>query len=476
MDRPKVSPRMSNYAQRSTRVSAQEPSAVEVPERPVLAPGVELVGEMKETGFEDRQWLIQRDGRFIQLTELLYRIAEQADGTRTPGEIAEGATRSTEWLVNAENVRRLIETKLLPSGIVAPAAGATAHLRTVADRRSPSPLRVNGRMRILGPRAIDPIARVLQFLFAPLVLVPVLVAVGVAHSWLYFAHGLGAAVSQVLYAPGLGLAVLALLFLCGVFHELGHASALRYGGGRARGMGAGFYLVFPALYTDTTEVYRLGRWAKVRTDLGGFYFSLIFALGLMGLYLGTGWEFLLLAVFLISLDIVYQCLPFVRFDGYWALADLTGIPDFFSQMGAFLRSISPLKRLKGAKLPNLRPWVKAVFAGYVLVTVPVLSLLLFNLVANLPTIASIAWDSFLAKRAVAAHALGSGFFLQVALTTVEVFLLLLQVLAILYLLYGLSRGFVLKVVDWGNPTPLRRAIGVFAIVGVVALVAFLWTS
>ena len=40
----------------------------------------------------------------------------------------------------------------------------------------------------------------------------------------------------------------------------------------------------------------------------------------------------------------YQCRPFVRFDGYWALADLTSIPDFFSQTGAFLKSVLPLPR------------------------------------------------------------------------------------------------------------------------------------
>ncbi|MBA3445542.1 MAG: hypothetical protein H0T58_11920, partial [Gemmatimonadales bacterium] len=88
-----------------------------------------------------------------------------------------------------------------------------------------------------------------------------------------------------------------------MFHEFGHASALRYGGGRVRGMGAGFYLIYPAFFTDVTDSYRLGRWARVRTDLGGFYFHLTFALGLIGLYWVTGQEFLLVVVLLINLDI-----------------------------------------------------------------------------------------------------------------------------------------------------------------------------
>src|ERR1051326_1285003 len=113
---------------------------------------------------------------------------------------------------------------------------------------------------------------------------------------------------------------------------------LRYGGGRVRGMG--LYLMYPAFYTDVTDNYRLFRWARVRTDLGGFYFNVLFSLGLMGVYHATG-QVLLVAALLTDIDIVHQCLPFVRLDGYWALADLTGIPDFFSFMGAYVRSVVP---------------------------------------------------------------------------------------------------------------------------------------
>src|SRR3954452_7853933 len=58
-------------------------STRQVPELPVLASGVELIGEMEETGFAERQWLIRRGDRFVQLSGLLYRVAEQADGKST---------------------------------------------------------------------------------------------------------------------------------------------------------------------------------------------------------------------------------------------------------------------------------------------------------------------------------------------------------------------------------------------------------
>jgi putative peptide zinc metalloprotease protein len=429
---------------------------MEVPEYPALAPNVELIGEMEETGFRQRQWLVRRGDRFIQLTELLYRVAEQADGESTHEEMAEALTRSTDWLVSAENVRQLLLNKLLPLGIILPAQ-SDAVTAASSGEGEPSPLRINARTKLLGPDTIDPITKVLQVLFAPVFLVPILLTVGFAHGWLYLVHGLGGGMQDVLYAPGLVFAVLGVLFVSGIFHEFGHAAALRYGGGRVRGMGFGLYLVFPALYTDTTDCYRLGRWARVRTDLGGFYFHLIFALGLIALSLLSGWEFLLVAVLLINVGIVYQCMPFVRFDGYWALADLTGIPDFFSQMGAFLRSVLPIPGWKGSKLPDLKPWVKVVFAAYVIVTVLVLSLLLFTMIIRLPGIATVFWYSLLNQAAGFSRALDEGSLVGMALSVAQMLILGLQTLGIAYLLYSLGR--VLVRVVWKRVGSTSRLEG-----------------
>lgn len=447
-------------------------SVVEVPERPKLASNVELVGEMKETGFEDRQWLIRRDDKFIQLTELLYRVAEHSDGDHSLSEVAAETTAVTEWLITADNVSQLIETKLLPLGIIEreDADDEQSEAR-VEEGGLRSPLAINMRQRLIGPRYIEPVSGVLQFLFTPPVLVPALMVIVLAHVWLYLIHGIGAGLREMVLSPALTLVVLPIVFVSGVFHEFGHAAALRYGGGKVRGMGFGLYLVYPALYTDTTDTYRLGRWGRVRTDLGGFYFHLLFALGLVGLFLVTGWEFLLVAVFLISLDIFHQCLPFVRFDGYWTLADLTGIPDFFSQMGAFLSSFLPGRLQGGNRLPNLKTWVKVVFFAYVLVTIPVLSLLVFSLVTNLPGIANTFWESLLLRIGEFSSASNAGNAVDAALALARALLLALQTLGVTFLLYLLCR----KAWEWSRPTPLRRTIGA-TIAGATAIVVALFWS
>jgi putative peptide zinc metalloprotease protein len=231
------------------------------------------------------------------------------------------------------------------------------------------------------------------------------------------------------------------VIVSGCFHEFGHASALQYGGGQVRGMGVGFYLLlFPVFYADTTDSYRLGRWARVRTAVGGFYFHLIFALGLIVLYLVSGQEFLLLGVLLIHLGIIIQCLPFVRMDGYWALADLTGIPDFFSQMRPFLSSILPLRGKKGSKLPQLKLWVKAIFVLYIVLTIPFLVLIFFVLVWAVPHFLANTWVSFILQAEAFLDMHGQGNVLGMMASVVRMIFLALPtlgvVLGVWYVLYN----------------------------------------
>ena len=236
--------------------------------------------------------------------------------------------------------------------------------------------------------------------------------------------------------------MVAILIVSGCFHEFGHASALQYGGGQVRGMGVGFYLLFPAFYADITDSYRLGRWARMRADVGGFYFHLIFTLGLIVLYLISGQTFLLFAVVLINLNIIFQCLPFVRMDGYWVLADVTGIPDFFSQMGPFLASMLPLRGKKGSTLPKLKLWVKGIFVLYIILTIPFLVLILFLLVRIAPHFLVNTWDAFILQTEVFSDMSRQGNVWDMMASVVRMVFLALPtlgvVLLVVYVLYNTS--------------------------------------
>src|SRR5215211_2432705 len=414
-------------------------------ERPAVAPGVELVGPQQDASFDQRQWLVQRDGRFVQVSEVLYRLLEQLDGRRNRAELAARLTAVSPWTVTADNVAELLRSKLMPVGLVAPANGGEA---TAGVGRSPapvSPLAVALRLRTIGPRFLEPVTGVLQRLFTPLALVPALVLIAVAHAWVYLDGGVDQALRDVLLQPLLMPAVFGVVLLTAAWHELGHASALRYGGGQPRGIGVGLYLVYPVFYTDTTDAYRLGRRSRVRVDLGGFYFHLLASVGLIGLAELTGQIWLLAAVLVINIEVLRQLLfPFVRLDGYWLLADLTGVPDLFSQVGPFVRSRLRRARHKGDRLPELRPWARRVFAGYVLVAIPLLAFLAYQAISRLPGFVKVAWQSFDAYREVFRQALHVGDAVGAMTATVQMLVLAVPAIGIvtfaLLLLFWTARA------------------------------------
>jgi len=432
---------------------------------------VTLACEAKGSGFEDPQWLVERDGHFIQLTEILYRIAEQANGERTLEDIASLVTENTDWIVTADNVRQLIQTKLVPLGLIIPADGSSAPKQ---EDWGGSALQVNLRTRVLSPRLIAPIARVLQVLFAPAVLIPCVIVIAAAHAWLYFVHGVADSLRATVYTPGGLLLALALMVVSGVFHEFGHAAALRYGGGSARGMGAGLYLVYPTFYTDTTDAYRLGRVARMRTDLGGIYFHLIFALGLVALYFATGQEILLAVVVLIGGDVLYQLMPYFRLDGYWVIADLTGIPDMFSALRPFLRGALPGATAGESRLPRLKPWVKAAFIAYIVLTLPVLGLFLLLMVEGVPRFVTIGLDAFIFQTRLFSSGRTTGDLLLLAAVVSQMLLLALSLLGLAYALGNLARSCFSTLWKWSKPTTARRVVAAFAVAGIIASVGFLW--
>lgn len=114
-------------------------------------------------------------------------------------------------------------------------------------------------------------------------------------------------------------------------HELAHAFIARHHGCRVPSMGIAFLVLFPVLYTDATDTWRLERRGdRLRVTLGGVMTELAIAL------LATfAWSFMPAgaardaAFFLATTSWITSLLinlsPFMRFDGYHALSDLWGV-------------------------------------------------------------------------------------------------------------------------------------------------------
>jgi putative peptide zinc metalloprotease protein len=425
---------------------------------------------MKESAFINPPWLLEREGSgYVQVTELLYRIAECCDGASTVDDIAARITASGKP-VSPATISRLIAQLLIPRGLVEMADGSVVPVASGPV----SPLALNMRMKMVGPERIMPITNILRGLYWPPVMVAVLAIAAFVEVWVYVIHGIGASLRDAIYAPGLMGIILLVIVVSAGFHELGHAAALHYAGGRIKGMGAGIYIVYPAFFTDVSDNYRLTRWKRVRTDLGGFYFNLIFSLVIMGVYVLTGLEWLLLLVLLINLEILHQLLPFLRLDGYWTLADITGVPDFFTQMAAFVRSVLPVAAWKGRKLPPLKRWATVVFAIYTLITIPLLVLLVVLMIRSVPRVLATAWDSFGQQGHAFVAAQAGGSVLAAAGAAVQAVLLLIPTIGLLYTLFAFGRRLVRLLWAWGRPNLARRGASVLGMVAAAGLVGFMW--
>ena len=79
-----------------------------------------------------------------------------------------------------------------------------------------------------------------------------------------------------------------------------------------------------------------------------------------------GWDAILLILAAQLLQMVRQLAPMVRFDGYHVLADLTGVPDLYSRMGAILLSLWP-GRPADPRVAALKRGPRVVVTAWVLV-------------------------------------------------------------------------------------------------------------
>src|SRR5438477_451405 len=277
-------------------------------EKPHLSRGIDLIGKYEGSGFKDPPYIVRRaDGQVIQLAPLLYLIAELADGERTNEEIAAAVSEAIERGVSADNVRQLIEKRLRPLGVIAPADGSEPELQ-----KADPLLALRLRAARVPERVVNANTKVFKPLFFPPVVLAVLAGLGALDVWLFAYHGIAQSLRKVLYSPALLMMMLGLVILSAAFHECGHATACSYGGARPGVMGAGLYIVWPAFYTDVTDAYRLGKGGRLRTDLGGVYFNVVFMLATAGVYALTGYEPLLLVIPFMHLEILHQFLPFIR--------------------------------------------------------------------------------------------------------------------------------------------------------------------
>lgn len=436
---------------------------------PVPVSGLRLLGRFERSGHRDAPSLVRRpDGQVVQLTPLLYAVLESVDGHRRYDQISNLVAERTGRLIAEEDIHVLVEEKLRPLGLLQMPDGSEPLVR----KANPL-LALRLRAAISNERVTRRIAAPFAKLFLPPLVVVFTLAFLAVTGWLLFERGLAPAVRSAIYEPGLLLLVFGLTVLSAGFHELGHAAACLFGGGRPGAMGVGLYLVFPAFYTDVTDAYRLDRRARLRVDLGGIYFNALFAVGAFGLWAATGWEALLAIIPLQLLQMLRQLVPLVRLDGYHILADLTGVPDLFAHIKPILAGMLPTNWGRSENR-SLKPWVRLVVGGWVLLVVPVLIVTLVAMVVTLPRLVATAWDSIGLQWADMTAAWAEGDRTAAAVHLLSVFAVAIPILSMCYLALRVVRRAGQRVWTSTEDHPVRRAVAIVVAACLVAALSAAW--
>jgi putative peptide zinc metalloprotease protein len=435
---------------------------------PVLADGVELIGEYKDSGYREPPSIARRaDGQVVLLPEILFRLAESADGGRGYEEIAARVGDKTRFRISPDDARFLVEEKLRPLGILAGPDGHSPPLQKVDPL-----LGLRLRVAVVPRRVVRALTTLFSWTFLPLVVTAALAGVVAFDTWFFFLHGVGQSVRELVYNPLLLLMVLGLIVVATTFHEIGHATAARYGGAEPGVMGVGIYVVWPAFYTDVTDAYRLDRRGRLRTDLGGVYYNALFVLAVAAAYFLTGFEPVLVVALLQHFQVLQQLLPFLRLDGYYVLSDLTGVPDLFARIKPTLRSLVPGRR--DPKVQELKTWVRFAVASWVVFLVPTLLAVFGMMAVNVPRIFATTWDSFLVHLEASEAAFDRGRTLEGTFSGLQIVLLSLPALGVALSGGRAGKRALTSAWAWSAGQPLRRTGVVLAAAAMASLLGYVW--
>jgi putative peptide zinc metalloprotease protein len=440
---------------------------------PRLAPGVEQFGEYQGSGLADATYLVRNPGgKVVQVSRLLHLVLSGIDGSRTISEIAARVTADFGRTVSAGNVEYLLVNKLAPLGLLAVGEGAEAAGAASQDQAQ-ALLALKLHRTLIPAGGVQHIANLFRPLFNPVVVVAVLVGLIASDAWLIRGGRIVSALTYMLFHPLLMLLVLGLAVVSLLFHECGHAAACRYGGARPGVIGVGFYVIWPAFFTNVTDTYRLGRAGRVRTDLGGVYFNAIFALALVDAYLATGFGPLVAALFLVHMEIIQQLMPSLRFDGYFILTDLIGVPDLFKRIVPTLRSMIP-GRSADHRVGGLKRGARVGLTAWVLFVIPLLGGQLTLIILDGAPLLKTFVRSATAQAQDVTAAFGRIDIAAGLVNALSLVMLVLPMVGLGYILLRMGRGAVRGLIKLNRRHPVLRVPSVVVVLLIAAALAAHW--
>lgn len=265
-------------------------------------------------------------GRFLRLGQHEYRLAVLLDGVRTAEQVLAAANQSQpDRLASANDLKELL-TWLQRGGFLDVSRNESS------ASQGPTSSRVNwdplcAKFPLLSGPTVEWMAGKLQPLIsvysaAGVLILAIVALVMIAQQWDSFFE-----TSAKLFVPeGRAWWIVAWILLK-VVHEFGHAVFALQAGSQIRSAGISFIFFAPVPFVDVSDLWRVpSRWHRILCSAGGMFMEIVTsALIIIVAFSFDHQTFRYFACAVATMGtvntIAFNANPFIRFDGYFILAD-----------------------------------------------------------------------------------------------------------------------------------------------------------
>ena len=304
---------------------------------PVLSPNIEILP------FDKNEFIIKQTeyGHRINVNKETLDIIKLVDGKRNLQKINElyGIHKG----VSANLLDNLLFGTLATYGII---ESANVEIKKIGK---PSYLKLS--FTLLKNKTILPIVRLMSPLFSDKLFYFLLAIFSLVVFGTLIAHFNSIKIG--LENLNFGQWALYILFAGTVlfFHEMGHAAACHRFGAKFGDIGFGFYLLSPVMFADVSDIWKLKPNKRIIVNLSGIYIELLIASILVLFFFITRTNNYLVYSSAISLSLLANLNPFLRYDGYWVLSDMIGVPNLRMASNKILKKVfqneTSIRHLRG---------------------------------------------------------------------------------------------------------------------------------
>jgi putative peptide zinc metalloprotease protein len=301
-----------------------------------------------ESSGKQKQYMLRINGSTYYIGELIRIIVESLTDKRPTSEITQQLNHWARghYQFTDATVEQIIEEKIKPLKIFDENGNVVEEKK---ERMTAPTSGFTARWDFLKYEHIKGLLDVLKHFFHPVVFFSLL-GLAVYFNITYFYELTPYATKNMAAAQGgarqclSGIGYLLVYYPAAILilfiHELGHAASAHLFKAPPKSIGFGFYFIFPVLYTDVTEIWKINRMKRTIVNLGGIFFQLLINLILFYILANTKdpqtINILVSLIVINTATLFINFNPFFKFDGYWIYSDIFKLTNLRQQSNAYI--------------------------------------------------------------------------------------------------------------------------------------------